>query len=274
MKKLDAVALQMQKLAGIITEGEYNTEMAKMAKMEAEEGSNMNTYRVVEMDNGYPNGEEMVKSPLSIADFCEELLEKHKAEMLASALDAEERAEIEDYYNSKSSEDYPSFYENGDHWEVTFSEEMGYDVYTEDQAASMNEMNKMNKMKRNSKMSEMNKMKRNSKMEEAEEDSNIEGVMSKYKQPLLKALKARQMDQESEEAHDMVESLITKIATELGYAEATTTPWMEDEMLSGEYAPQEVLEYLKDMFMDMEEDQAASMNEMNKMNKMKSASKM
>jgi hypothetical protein len=126
----------------------------------------------------------------------------------------------------------------------------------------------------NTEMAKMDKMKSASKMEEAEEDSNIEGVMSKYKQPLLKALKARQMDQESEEAHDMVESLITKIATELGYAEATTTPWMEDEMLSGEYAPQEVLEYLKDMFMDMEEDQAASMNEMNKMNKMGRHSKM
>jgi hypothetical protein len=36
MKKLNVAALQMQKLAGIITESEYNTEMTKMDKMEAE----------------------------------------------------------------------------------------------------------------------------------------------------------------------------------------------------------------------------------------------
>ena len=135
MKKLDKAALQMQKLAGIITESEYNTEMAKMNKMEAEDANMDNTPKM-----------------------------------------------------------------------------------------------------------------------EAEEDSSVEDILSKYEQPLLKALKARQMDQESEEAHDMVESLMVKIATELGYPEANEYPWMEDEMLSGDYTPQEVFEYLKDMFTGLVDD--------------------
>ena len=100
---------------------------------------------------------------------------------------------------------------------------------------------------------EMAKMDNTPKME-AEEGSSVEDILSKYEQPLLKALKARQMDQESEEAHDMVESLMVKIATELGHPEANEYPWMEDNMLSGEYAPEKVFYYLEDMFADLVED--------------------
>ena len=77
-------------------------------------------------------------------------------------------------------------------------------------------------------------------------ESTAEEVVTKHKRALLKALTARQRNQEDEDAHDAVKKVLKAIAKDLGLD--PTIPFMEDEMFSGSENPKDAYEYAMEMF--------------------------
>jgi hypothetical protein len=76
--------------------------------------------------------------------------------------------------------------------------------------------------------------------------ANVEAVVNEYTPELLDALNRRKQDQEDVAAYREVESLIEKMAAELGCR--TDVAFMEDEMFSGQYAAEDAIHYIKEMF--------------------------
>jgi hypothetical protein len=75
-------------------------------------------------------------------------------------------------------------------------------------------------------------------------------VLTNHQRDLLKALIARQRNQEDEAAHDAVKEALEGIAKDLGLD--PTIPFMEDEMFSGSENPKDAYEYAMEMFTDMQ----------------------
>ena len=80
-------------------------------------------------------------------------------------------------------------------------------------------------------------------------ESTAQEVVTKHQRDLLKALIARQRNQEDEAAHDAVKEVLETIAKELELD--PTIPFMEDEMFSGSENPKDAYEYAMEMFANM-----------------------
>jgi hypothetical protein len=85
------------------------------------------------------------------------------------------------------------------------------------------------------------------------DEEQFKRIFYAYKGRLRKALKARQMSPENIKAHDYVKLWLETIAEKLGLD--STLPFMENEMFSGEYSPDEALAYAEEMFRSMLEDE-------------------
>jgi len=85
-----------------------------------------------------------------------------------------------------------------------------------------------------------------------EGSENVDVVFSKYKSPLLKALALRAGNKEDVDAHNTVDRILRTIAKELGLQ--SDHPYMEDEMFSGNYSPEEAMAHAKEMFTSELED--------------------
>ena len=85
------------------------------------------------------------------------------------------------------------------------------------------------------------------------DEEQFKRIFYAYKGRLRKALKARQMSPENVKAHDYVKLWLETIAEKLGLD--STLPFMENEMFSGEYSPDEALAYAEEMFRSMLEDE-------------------
>ena len=88
-------------------------------------------------------------------------------------------------------------------------------------------------------------------LKESDGSGEVQATIQRYAPTLLKALKMRSRDREDINAHDAVKKILETIASSLGLD--SSIPFMEDEMFSGVYSPQEALKYTEEMFRDMKE---------------------
>ena len=85
-------------------------------------------------------------------------------------------------------------------------------------------------------------------------NKKLNNILRKYKPALMKALKQRREDPEDIYVHDKVESILIAITSEIGIKEAKYTPWMENEMFSGEYTPKQAYDYLVTIIINLHKD--------------------